>query len=182
MLRRLLALRPALQAEAEKIARDLISGVSSEAVADEIQDAVKGLGIEDLHGRSGSHPWGYTEPGEAAWEVLEEAVKLFTDDMKRQLDLGLGVEALETCKGIVLGLYRLDRSKDADLLEWAPDFAAEAAGDAVEIWLRGGGGREMAAKSARARKREGFPEDFIARFVPEWADMFTRAQSKSRSR
>lgn len=106
----------------------------------------------------------------------------FVDDMKRQMDLGFNAEALETRKGIVLGLYRLERNKDAELLEWAPDFAAEAAGGAVESWLRGGGSRERSAKSVRGRNREEFPRDFITQCVPEWAAMLTRAQSKSSSR
>lgn len=40
-------------------------------------------------------------------EILEETLEPFVEDMKRLLDLGLEAEALEICKGVVLGCYRL---------------------------------------------------------------------------
>src|SRR2546430_8612475 len=42
------------------------------------------LPIYDLNARAGSHEWGYVEPSEAAWEILEETVEPVLDDMKRQ--------------------------------------------------------------------------------------------------
>src|SRR2546430_12263331 len=53
------------------------------------------LPIYDLNARAGSHEWGYVEPSEAAWEILEETVEPVLDDMKRHIELGLEAEALE---------------------------------------------------------------------------------------
>ena len=39
-------------------------------------------------------------------EILEEMLEPFVEDMKRHLELGLEAEALEICKGLVLGCYR----------------------------------------------------------------------------
>jgi len=44
------------------------------------------------------------------------------DDLKRHIELGLEAEALEICKGMVLGLYRLNERVRGDVLGWAPDF------------------------------------------------------------
>jgi len=52
--------------------------------------------------------------------------------MKRHLELGLETEALEICKGLVLGCYRLSERAGGDVLGWAPDFPGEAAGHALE--------------------------------------------------
>jgi hypothetical protein len=92
---------------------------------------------EVLNARAGSHEWGYVEPAEAAWEILEETVEPFREDMKRHLELGLEAEALKICKGLVLSCYRLSERAGGDVLGWAPDFPGEAAGKALEGWYSG---------------------------------------------
>ncbi len=177
VLGRLLAIRAGLRAEAERIARSVLAGVSFEAVADQVEEAVRDLDLDDLRGRSGSHAWGYVEPTEAAWEILEEAVAPFLEDMKRQIGLGLETEALEICKGIVLGLYRLRESKSDELLGWAPDFPEEAAGDAIEAWRTAGRSRKGGARTS-GRKRQTFPSAFVRESVPEWTPFLTRLLSR----
>lgn len=49
----------------------------------------RAMDYDDLNARAGRHEWGYVEPTEAAWEILEETVEPFREDMKRHLDLGL---------------------------------------------------------------------------------------------
>jgi hypothetical protein len=179
VLRRLLAAHPELGAQAERIARSLLHEVTFEAVADEVEEAMRALGLEALNGRAGRHEWGYVEPAEAAWEILEEAVAPFLDDLRRQIELGLEAEALEICKGVVLGLYRVEHGKGGELAEWAPDFPAEAAGDAVEIWRSGGDGRLERPRTSGRRKHPAFPQDFVDRFVPEWGALIARVLSRT---
>jgi len=105
VLRRLLAAHPNLGIEAEQISKSLLGEISLEIVADDVADAIRSLSLDDLNGRAGRHSWGYVEPSEAAWELLEEAVNPFLEDMKRRMGLGLEAETLEVCKGILLGLY-----------------------------------------------------------------------------
>lgn len=179
VLYRLLAAHPDLRAEAEKIARSLLGEVTCEAITDEVEEAVRALDLEDLNRRAGRHEWGYVEPAEAAWEILEEAVEPFVDDLKRQIDLGLETEVLELCKGLVLGLYRVAHGKGAALVEWAPDFPAEAAARAIETWGTGGQSRKASERGAR-RPRPPFPQAFINRCVPDWRDMVSRILSRKR--
>ena len=56
--------------------------------------------------------WGYTDPTDAAQEILHEAIDPIIDEMQRHLELGHGREALETCKGLVLGLYDARNKKN----------------------------------------------------------------------
>ncbi len=177
VLRRILAAHPDLRAEAEKHARSLLGEASFEVIAGEVEDVVRAFDLDDLNGRAGRHEWGYVEPTEAAWEILEEAVEPFVSDMKRQIELGLESEALEFCKGVVLGLYRAEHGKEGELAQWAPDFPAEAAGNTIQIWLTG----DLLKKAAR-RPGLAIPQEFVERFVPEWRDMIGRLAGRKRQR
>ena len=172
VLERLLAAHPELRSEAQQIAKSVLSEVEFECVADDVADALLYLGLDELESRAGAHSWGYTEPSEAAWELLEECVLPFIEDMKRQLELGLDVEALEICKGIVLGLYRVSNEQGDYVLGWAPDFPAETAAHTVATW-RDGGDKKAAGRGHR--KQRVFPPDFVKEFVPEWEDLIGRA-------
>lgn len=171
VLRHLLEVHPDLSSEAEEMARSLLHQVNYEEVAAEIEDEIRALDYEVLNARAGSHEWGYVEPSEAAWEILEETVEPFHEDMKRHLELGLEAEALEICKGLVLGCYRLSEREGGDVLGWAPDFPAEAAGNALEVWYTGTD--DPKSGDARRKKRPPLPLDFL-NLVPKWILMIER--------
>jgi hypothetical protein len=168
LLRRLLQAEPALRKRAEEIAQTLFAEVSSEKIAGEIADAVRGIDADDVGARAGRHSWGYVEPGEAAAELLDEALEPFLEDLKRRLELGQDDQALEVCKGLVLGLYRVEQGEECEVIAVAPDALSEEAGWAVSLWRNGG-------KDAKARRRESrkraaervFPGRWAKRFVPE---------------
>ena len=177
VLRRLLAVHPDLSSEAEEIARSLLHEVNYEEVAAEIEDEIRALDYEDLNARAGSHEWGYVEPSEAAVEILEETVEPFLEDLKRHLELGLEAEALEICKGLVLGCYRLSEREGGDVLGWAPDFPGEAAGNALEVWYTGGD--DPKNRKRGERKRPSLPPDFLS-LVPKWVPMIERVAKETK--
>ena len=166
VLRRLLAGHPELVGEAEEISRSTLGGVSFESIAGEVEDAVRQFDLDDLDGRAGRHSWGYTEPTEAAWELLEEALEPFVENMKRHLGLGLHAEAFEICKGIVLGLYQCRDSAGDEFLGWAEDFPAEAAGSAVADWISAG--KPGASSNPPGPNRVLLLRKFMDEHVPEW--------------
>lgn len=166
VLRSLLERHPELVAEAEHIAQATVTDVDAEAVAEDVEETVLGLDLDDLEARAGRRSWGYVEPTEAAWELLGEAVDPFVDEMKRHIELGFEAAATATCAGIVLGLYRCRGENSDQLLGWAEDFPAETAEHAVATLAR-----ESSAKHRRAWR---LPETIVVR-VPEWADMIGRA-------
>lgn len=174
VLHRLLAAHPDLAAEAEQIAESLLRQISFETVADEVEDAVTSVDIDDLNSRAGRHSWGYTEPGEAAWELLQEAVDPSLVKMKRLIDLELETEALEVCKGLLLGLYVVRDAKAHEIVGWAEDFPAETAAGAAATWYaakgkgRGKAGRRESAQLLR---------EFVRESTPEWAEMLERVLS-----
>ena len=111
------------------------------------------------------------EPTEAAWELIEEAVMPLIEDIQRRLDAGQPDAALATCAGVVLGLYRVRHDAGDGCLGWAPDAAAEMAGEAV-CALR------KAMRKARVPKLAGQSCDVLPPVLhdaaPEWVDMLER--------
>jgi len=177
VLRRLLDVHPDLASEAEETARSLLQEVKYEEIAAEIEDEMRALDYDDLNARAGRHEWGYVEPTEAAWEILEETLEPFCEDMKRHLELGLEAEALEICKGLVLGCYRLSERAGGDVLGWAPDFPVEAAGHALEVWYRGGD--DPKHRQRGERKRSSLPADFL-NLIPKWVPMIERVAKETK--
>lgn len=167
VLQRLVAVHPDLRREAQRIARSVLAMVSFEAVAQEVEGTIRALDLDDLHGRAGSHAGGYVEPTEAAWNLLEETLDPFLAEMKRHIQGGREREALEVCKGILLGLYRLRHEKRDEFLGWAPDFPEETAAWTLETWRTSRSKGQ--ARGRGRRKPAAFPEDFVDRYVPEWA-------------
>ncbi len=177
VLRDLLEIHPDLTREAEEIARSLLHEVNYEDVAAEIEDEIRALDYEDLNARAGSHEWGYVEPSEAAEEILEETLEPFVEDLKRHLELGIEAEALEICKGLVLGCYRLSEREGGDVLGWASDFPAEAAGHVLEVWYTGGD--DPKNRKRGERKRPSLPPDFLS-LVPKWVPMIERVGKETK--
>jgi hypothetical protein len=164
VLNQVLIRHPELRDEANILANDLLNGISVEAVSEEVCDMILGVGLEELGKRAGKQPWGYVEPGEAAWEILEESIEGRRNDMKRRTQVGLERSAEQLCQGIVIGLYNARASKCDGALSWAPDFAAEAAAQTVSnlIELYPPNRRRAAAKRIIAGVEE---------HAPEWLEM-----------
>lgn len=171
VLRRLLEVHPDLASEAEEIARSVLHQVNYEDVAAEIEGEIRALDYDDLNARAGGHEWGYVEPSEAAEEILEEKFEPYIEDLKRHLELRLEAEALELCRGLVLGCYRLSEHEGGDVLGWAPDSPAEAAGHALEVWFFGTD--EPKGGEARRKQRPPLAPEFL-NLVPKWIPMIER--------
>jgi len=172
VLRTILERHPELAAEAEEIAKATVTDVDAEAVAEDVEQAVLDLDLSELNSRAGRQEWGYVEPAEAAWEILAEAIDPFLDDMKRHIELGFEAAALATCSGIVLGLYRC-RGKNSQLLGWAEDFPADAAGDAVTM---------LASESRAKHRRAWVLPDTVVVQVPEWVEWIGRRSKPASGR
>lgn len=163
ILRALLARHPELSAEAASLAEEMNTRVSGDDVAVAVEESILALDIDALGDRAGEHSDGYTEPGEAACQLLQEAIDPFFDDLRRRIALGAETPATETCRGIVVGLYRV-RGRNADaVLGWAEDFPVEAAAQAVSILSAAG----------RGTRRWSLPSE-IQDEIPDWASRVAR--------
>ena len=98
VLRCLLEAHPDLADEAEGFARSVLHQLKYQDVAAEIEDEIRQLDYEDLNARAGNHEWGYVEPSEAAWEILEQTVQPFLDEMSPANELGEPGLSIGSCQ------------------------------------------------------------------------------------
>ena len=157
VLDELLAARPDLREPAEAYAAQVMSGADRSGVADDVEDALQGLDIEELNTRAGYRPGrGYVDPAEAADEILDEVLQPFLDDLQRRAGLGMRSAAVELAAGILLGLYDCRHGNSETLLEYCPDYAAERASGVV---------------SDCARLGIELPAVELLDLMPEWSDL-----------
>jgi hypothetical protein len=171
LFRPLLTKHPELPAEAETLAASVIGDVAMEDIAQETEDAVRSLDIDDLNSRAGPHSHGYVEPSEAAWELIEEVVIPLIEDIQRRLDAGQPDAALAACAGVVLGLYRLRHDTNDGCLGWAPDAPAEMAGEAACTLRKAL--RKMGVLKIAGQSCDALPT-ILHDAAPEWLDMLER--------
>jgi len=136
VLDQLLQGHPGLRGEVNAIAGVLLDHVSIGAVSKQVAKLVLEIDQEKFWGRSGRKRWGYVEPGEAAWELLEQALEGVQNDMKRRMRAGMESAAELLCQGIVLGLYRVEESGGGEVVDCAPDFPVETAANTVSTLVK----------------------------------------------
>lgn len=83
VLDELLRSQPALWTAAERIAREQLADAEHEIVAEEVESELRSLSTDELSGRAGRQRWGYVEPTEAAWELLEETAGSYEREIER---------------------------------------------------------------------------------------------------
>ena len=84
LLATILDAHPELVAEAADLADAQLGDLTLEDVAEDVMFELGLLHVEDIWERSGAQLDGqYVEPIEAAWEVVEEAVAPFIEDLAR---------------------------------------------------------------------------------------------------
>jgi len=143
----------------ERVARDQLADTEQEAVAEEVEWELRSLSSDELNGRAGRQRWGYVDPSEAAWELLDETVGAHDREVERLIALGMIGPAVDTALGVIAGLYCCRGCDDGErLLSWAPDFPLEHAGGVVGDLARAG--IEV-------------PPELVAGAAPDWAASLT---------
>jgi len=127
VLTTLLSAHPELLGEAERMAGALLSMVSVEQIACEVESALTGIPLDALAARAGRVPGrGYVHETEAAWELLEEAIGPFRADLQRRAALDVVEAAASVAVGIIAGLHRVREPELGTLLAYAGDDAVPA--------------------------------------------------------
>jgi hypothetical protein len=115
--------------------RARLAQVDTDDVTNAVVAALLALDQEDLAARAGRTRYGYVEPTEAPWSLLEAAVEPWLEDITRRAGLGLTEAARRLGLGTLQALQYVDRHIRSDdlLVSWAPDFPDETADRVVEL-------------------------------------------------
>ena len=105
----------------EKIALDYLSDVDIDEIAEHVFDELDSIEVEELWDQSGSTRYGYVDPYEHAWEMFEEQLEPFIDQMEKYLNLSMYTEAKGYCLGILKGIYKFEKAATTEFADWAVD-------------------------------------------------------------
>lgn len=135
VLDELVAADSEIEDRAERATRTRLAQVETGDVANEVVTALLALGQEDLAANAGRTRYGYVEPTEAAWSLLEAAVEPWLEDITRRASLGLTDAARRLGLGTLQALESAERHiGNGDLLvSWAPDFPDETADRVLKL-------------------------------------------------
>lgn len=73
----------------EKTAKEILSAVDVDEIATEVKIELEFLQVEDVWDRAGATRDGYIDPGDAAWQVFEEALRSFREEAGVKGDGGI---------------------------------------------------------------------------------------------
>ncbi|HWQ66596.1 MAG TPA: hypothetical protein VN372_06975 [Methanospirillum sp.] len=125
---------PSLTDEAVAIARDLISGIDEEEIADQVCSALSDLDVHQLWEESGGKHDGYVDPYEHSYTMMEEIIEPYCDEMERYLDREMQGEARAFCRGIIRGVCVYMHEEGGEFADWAVDNEDGLTYDVIERW------------------------------------------------
>ncbi len=114
-----------LRKRMEDAALEYFIEVEADDIADEVFNELDSLEVEDVWDQSGPTSYGYVDPSETAWEMLEDALEDYLGELKKYLELGMDEEAKKYCMGILKGLYKFEKESKNAFKDWAADAPAD---------------------------------------------------------
>lgn len=119
---------------AATIAREILSGIDEDEISERVCDALSELDVQDLWQESGKTRYGYVDPYEHSYEMMEEKIEPFLDEMERSFDREMVDDALACCRGIIKGICVYMSEEAGDFADWAMDSDDGLTYDVIERW------------------------------------------------
>ena len=119
-----------------EIAESIIRDVDVEEICKDVYYVLDGLDVEELWGRSGSTPYGYTTPEDMAVEMMEDELDPFNQEVFRLCELSMPKEAKLYCMGVLKGIYKYDQESGSEFKDHAEDVAVECFSYLFEEWKK----------------------------------------------
>ena len=104
VLHQLLRTNSSLIPKAAVIAREILSGIDEEKISDRVCSTLSGLDVHDLWAESGKTRHGYVDPYEHSYEMIENIIEPFLEEMERYMSRKMLGEAMACCRGIIRGI------------------------------------------------------------------------------
>ena len=129
---------PAIADRAEAHARALLESVDSEQVAGVLFADLESLDIEDVWETAGQQRDGsYRYPAERAYEMAEEILAPYLDEISACMERGMPEAALEYAQGLILGLWRFQTESSASILDELEDSIPDLISDICSLVEKG---------------------------------------------
>lgn len=154
----------------EKIAQEILSAVDADEIATEVKMELEFLQVEDVWDRARATRDGYVDPGDAAWEMFEEALRPFREEVEKYKKLSMLKEAAFFCRGILKGIYEFDKHSTTQYKEWAVDAPGEYFAYILDDW-RGLYKGKLPMVSMK---------DFLETSCPDWFEWAIKSLRSSR--
>ncbi len=127
----------ATAAHIAEVARAYLRGVDLEEVAFALYDELTLLKPEQVWDRAGPTRHGYIDPADAAYEMIEQVLSPYLEELEKYQRLGMSAEANQICMGLLLGFHRFDYESDSKFKDWAPDAMSVFPDTVIETWKGG---------------------------------------------
>ncbi|MBC9727519.1 hypothetical protein [Streptomyces sp. TRM68367] len=146
VLEQMLAARPELRTDADRLAARLLApraraeqAALQQRTAAEVEQALRTLDIDHLS--TGHRPgFGYTDVYEAASRLIKPVIEQYEADVRRRLELGMTDAAEAVALGVLDGLDACEDDYDGDeVLCYAGEDLAEAFGYTIRELMRTAG-------------------------------------------
>ena len=111
--------------------------VDAGTIMNEVFKSLNILDLDDLNHRAGRTRHGYVEPSEAAWEMFEEVLEPFINEMKKNQKRALPAAAKAHCIGIIKGLWKYRDESFSDIADWFEDAPDEYVDTVIDEWKKG---------------------------------------------
>ena len=136
ILRRLADRDPKWAKVIETMAKDLLSTVDADDVAAEVLAELESLSVEDVWDRAGPRRDGYSDPGDVAAEMIDEALAPYVHESERLIGLGMQVPADGLFRGLLRGIYDFGTAAATPFRDEAADSVKDRFGAALLNWRK----------------------------------------------
>jgi len=160
ILRRLADRDPEWARVIATMAKDLLSAVDAGDVAADVLAELESLRVEDVWDRAGPRRDGYSDPGEVAAEMIDNALEPYADEIEHLIGLAMQVQADGLFRGILRGLYDFGTAPATPFRDEAADSVEEQFGAELLNWRK-----RLPSHATQPRL-----DAFLAQFCPKWAD------------
>lgn len=160
ILRRLADRDPESARVIEALAKEALSAIDAGEVAAQVLVDLESLRVEDAWDRAGPGRGGYSDPGEVAAEMIDEALEPHVEEVERLIGLGLQLQADGLFRGVLRGLYDFGTAPATPFRDEAADPVEDRFGADLLDWRN-----RLPGLASHLRL-----DDFLVQFCSKWAD------------
>jgi DNA-binding SARP family transcriptional activator len=117
-----------------EIAKNLFREIDVGEIGEDVFYDLDGIDVQDLWDSSGAKSDGYISPENMAFEMVEEQLKTYYQELFRLCELNMEKEALQYCMGVLKGIYRYANESESEFKDWATDIPEECFGYVISEW------------------------------------------------